>query len=604
MRTELKTKTTEFSSTCCGTAGFIISVMVMFASGMVADAQDRTTPSNDTNQAVRQESKAVTTDWSKLPLEDVRKAAEQGDSSARFHIGWRLELGDRVPQDYAEAAVHYRMAAEQGHAMAQNNLGNILQQGLGVQRDLSEAVEWFRRSAEQGEPYGQANLGWLHYSGRGLEKNREQAEYWFRKAANQEFAYAQYMMGQLARRQKQRLGNTVVGNFQVASEWYEKAAAQGHVKAMFSLGDLYYYGKLGHNHPEAAKWYRMAAKKGDPEAVMRMGELYAQNHKDLPADHAEAVLWFRIAAEKGNVEAEYRLGCLLIEGEGIALDPAEAKRWLRQASDNGFAEATVKLAALNHDSPESVLETMSRGQLEVASYNAGGETRLILARAYEEGLGGPVDLPKAAETYWRIMNLGPKQDRSEALRRLLTLYFDGKLQFEETAVYGPKDAEAFARRVPAWRRMTLSPETRFQIGEMFMNGHMLPEDIAAGVEWLTSAAQGGSVLAMNRLGELWAAGVGGEPDLKEAAAWHERAAREGLAEAQFKLGNAYRKGEGIEKDPIEAAAWLRLAANQGSSEAQIALVDVEATMTEDELNRIRSRASELAGVIQTNHEQE
>ena len=61
------------------------------------------------------------------------------------------DIGQGVPQDYAEAVKWYRLAAEQGYAAAQYNLGVMYDNGQGVPQDYAEAVKWYRLAAEQGD---------------------------------------------------------------------------------------------------------------------------------------------------------------------------------------------------------------------------------------------------------------------------------------------------------------------------------------------------------------------------------------------------------------------------------------------------------------------
>jgi hypothetical protein len=59
-------------------------------------------------------------------------------------------------------------------------------------------------------------------------------------------------------------------------------------------------------------------------------------------------------------------------------------------------------------------------------------------------------------------------------------------------------------------------------------------DVAQGVEWLKRAANNGSYLAANELGQIYSAGRGVAPDEQEAVKWLElatRLAQENPAEA-------------------------------------------------------------------------
>ena len=64
-------------------------------------------------------------------LEAHRLAAEQGKAGAQLELGIKYELGDHVPQDYAEAAKWDRLAAEQGVRLAQVELGWMYAYGHG-----------------------------------------------------------------------------------------------------------------------------------------------------------------------------------------------------------------------------------------------------------------------------------------------------------------------------------------------------------------------------------------------------------------------------------------------------------------------------------------
>ena len=85
-----------------------------------------------------------------------RRAAEQGDAKAQYHLALYYYDGDRI--DYKQAASWYRKAAEQGFAPAQNKLGVMCAVGRGGSEDLGEAIKWFRCAAEQGDATAKANL--------------------------------------------------------------------------------------------------------------------------------------------------------------------------------------------------------------------------------------------------------------------------------------------------------------------------------------------------------------------------------------------------------------------------------------------------------------
>lgn len=67
-------------------------------------------------------------------------------------------IGSSCAKDYAEAASWFRRAAEQGEATAQFNLGYLMYKGLGVETDRKQALVWLRKASRQGNEKAKAFL--------------------------------------------------------------------------------------------------------------------------------------------------------------------------------------------------------------------------------------------------------------------------------------------------------------------------------------------------------------------------------------------------------------------------------------------------------------
>ena len=91
-------------------------------------------------------------------IEQIRKAAEQGDAEAQTILGACYLNGAGVPENKTEAIKWLRMAAEQGNALAQGALGVCYFRGDGVPENKTEAIKWFRMAAEQGNEEAAALL--------------------------------------------------------------------------------------------------------------------------------------------------------------------------------------------------------------------------------------------------------------------------------------------------------------------------------------------------------------------------------------------------------------------------------------------------------------
>ncbi|MFN7571262.1 MAG: tetratricopeptide repeat protein [Betaproteobacteria bacterium] len=131
------------------------------------------------------------------PARAVLEAAQKGDAPAQFKLGEMYDLGQGVPQDYAQAVKWYRAAAEQGLAAAQFALAEMLKNGDGVAKNLAEAVRWYRRAADQNHAGAQLLLGVLAESGTGMPHNAAQAAQWYRLSAEQGDARALLLLANL-----------------------------------------------------------------------------------------------------------------------------------------------------------------------------------------------------------------------------------------------------------------------------------------------------------------------------------------------------------------------------------------------------------------------
>ena len=88
-----------------------------------------------------------------------------------------------VPQDYARAVAWYKKAAEQGDASAQFGLGFMYFNGWGVPQDYARAIAWYKKAAEQGDASAQFGLGLMYANGWGVPQDYAKAHMWLNLAA-------------------------------------------------------------------------------------------------------------------------------------------------------------------------------------------------------------------------------------------------------------------------------------------------------------------------------------------------------------------------------------------------------------------------------------
>jgi hypothetical protein len=556
-------------------------------------------------------------------LKWMRLAADQGLARAQFYLGHWYENGDAgLPQDYEQAAKYYRLAADQGHALAQNDLGWLYVQGEGVPQDPVTAIKWYRLAAGQGNDLGEANLGWMYSQGQGVEKNYDLADKWMRQAAAQGSARLQYNYATMLEQQIDRNG-VQVANFPQAAEWLRKAADQGYDKAEVELAELYNTGKLGDDRDHRAQcipWYLKAAAQGNTDAQSAVGELATYYPGNPLLKSVNAVETQRQAAENGDFQAQFGLAKRYQTGDGVPADAAQAFTWMQKAAqnttsaDSGQGDAMYRLAVM-YEQGEGVPPDRSAARelyLQAATVYALPAAALRAGEMYEKGEGVPPDDRRAVEFYANEFHVhfatnDPTLLHPEKYPHGVINYLDPGQPGAENALRlwsqgrglpDDQDKLMAGYRSPGdlivfWKNYLTTSSAEFYAGEIYDQGKVVPQDPARAADWFKQAAAQGSLPAMNRIGEMWAAGLNGAPDPGEAVNWYRRAAEKGLADAQFNLGKCFAQGQGVTLDDVAAWQWFQLAAEQKFPGAAEGRDQLRASMTDSQLKEARARVDQF-----------
>ncbi len=115
---------------------------------------------------------------------------------------------------------------------------------------------------------------------------------------------------------------------------YKKYARLGYTDAMFTLGEMYYFGHgTDKNVKKALKQYKNAAKYGSVKGQYKAGILFL-NEKEVK-DIDDAVKYLKKAARNNYVNASLVLGMIYFSKEHLEQDFAEADKWLAKAYEKG-----------------------------------------------------------------------------------------------------------------------------------------------------------------------------------------------------------------------------------------------------------------------------
>ncbi|KAF9930951.1 hypothetical protein FBU30_011060 [Linnemannia zychae] len=273
----------------------------------------------------------------------------------------------------------------------------------------------------------------------------------------------------------------------LTSDDFQKLMAQAkanNMLAQVTLGNMYLEGdsSVTKDYQQAMYWFRKAADQGDPIGQRKVGYLY-DNGLGIPRNEPLAIEWYTKAAEQGNPGAQFSLGIKSWHGsEGVKMDGKKAMEWFQKAAEQGDPEA---------------------------QHNLG------LCYIYTEDD--------------EFIDRGVEKDDAKGLELLL-----------KAAVQGFSDAQYAAGFV----YMGLKEYTKAMI-------------------WFQKAAEQKHPAAQNRIGDMYLWGHGVPEDVNTARQWYLKAANQGFAEAQYKLGLLYEGGEGIPRDVGQAIDWYDKAASQG-----------------------------------------
>jgi TPR repeat protein len=472
-------------------------------------------------------------EWGKVPVEELRRRAEQGEPEAQHYLAWRLAKGVGMPANSAEAATWFQKAAAQGFALAQNNMGALYSSGTGVSNDYKEAITWFKRAADQGLPLAMYNLADLAASGKTSLRHPDDTEYYLKKAADLGNYQAATELGRL-------YFHPGPGRFLKVEEgirWLSFAADNGHVDAYADLGCLYLDGNfVPKDYDEAERWYTLGAEKGDARCQLGLAMHELAAHPEAP-DLAKARKWMQQAADAGLPAAYFQLG-RLSELQDIEHTPEispnyeEAAKWYQQAADAGLPEAAGRLAKLaigghlKHST--NVISLLQRGadmgnrdsQLELAlrywrgdgkPRNAreepetliralanGGYTKaeILLADLYRTGKYLPKD--PLLGLHWLHCAATPSMDNPTAYMRL------AELKEAVTSKRKPSVSDqGFEQVYDVYRKAMKSEAAAAQVGKSYLNG-TYPTNQVMAYAWFSLAAEKGDSRAASERDQVFA----------------------------------------------------------------------------------------------------
>lgn len=385
---------------------------------------------------------------------------------------------------------------------------------------------------------------------------------------------------------------TAKPDYPEAMRWMKQAAGQNgplaadadiRGKAALQVGNWYQAG-LGEpkNPRQASGWWQRSAKLGNPDASYQLGLACRQQHQGKLVD--ECLSWFEQAAKRDHADAQLVLGEWYAKQSGADADAIE---WLEKSAEQGNREAQYQLG-LRYEQGKGVAKRpdLARRWYEKAAAQQQPDALLILARRASGA--------EAVPLYQRAADAGAPQAQlwlgqaylaGEVVPQDLAL---GRYWLELAASHGSHEAEyrlSLQQRDPAAREHWLTLAAKGGLSQAQLELAMLQQekgDLVAARQNVALAAAQGNTDARYAYGEMLRLGLGGAADYPLALKQYRLAANANHRQAQYRMGTMRERGWGAPRNRLHAYAWYLLAATDGNKDATAASNELEKGMTEQE----------------------
>lgn len=312
----------------------------------------------------------------------VMKKYDKNNALDQIAIADRYLKGDIFEKSEKKAFDWYMKAANQNNGQGLYKVAYCYQKGLGVGQDKAKAVEYYEKAANASNDDAISAVTKMYINGDGIPKNMSRALYWQERLAFKNNKEAQQF---------------VIANQSIEHERYELSPSS-------------------------------------------LREAAINNHKATNYKWAEFCI--KRAIELGDEKAKLHYGLWLGSGDGVDKDYTMAEQYLTPFAENGDKDAAAVLGQMWGNLNDKKKQMY---WVEKAAINGDLDSQLIMAEAYQNGIGVKKDKAKAVEMYERVAEHGVK----DAYIKLALAYGYGdgvKRDLEKAQVYHMKlDTEAAAK---------------------------------------------------------------------------------------------------------------------------------------------------------------
>ena len=191
-------------------------------------------------------------------------------------------------KEYEKAMEHFKKAADSGDITSIFAIGYMYYNGYGVSKDYNEAIKWYKKSYEKNKDNKGAisMIAKMYYKGEGVTKDIAEALKWYKKNLEIDENDTECML--IIAEIYCTTGEDKVRSVSEGIEWYKKATNKGNEEALLELANVYY--TIG-KYSESLIWYKKAYEAGFEEVKDTIADIYKNGLGDVEKDIKLAEEW-------------------------------------------------------------------------------------------------------------------------------------------------------------------------------------------------------------------------------------------------------------------------------------------------------------------------
>lgn len=569
--------------------------------------------------------------------QDYTKAAEYYEKAgqhphALFSLGSLYMHGDGVAIDTDKGVALYTQSADLHNATAQHTLGYLYESGdfTALTPDLELASAWYKTACENHETRSCDALKRISIHSKSFEEIFEEIKQDYAAMSDSEPVdlikidqlqnlddYEQFNL--LSENIAAIIPATEAGNpdatyllgllyqlkgddyfdeyaYGQAKSIYEKAQTLGSSEAIFSLGELYYYGNgIAQDYQKSLELYTSPLLKDHPEALFSIGVQYDLG-EGVEQSYEKSFEYFLKASALNHNPSTFNVGYMYENGEFVDKDLTEARKWYQQSCDNNYEEGCIAVNTLDDNSTmEAAAEAVPNYQLQNIFHEIMGETEgitlleltpaSILAANNQEARHF---LNQSSDKL--LENIKTNNDTDSLFLMAYLFFLEGNENADETLY-----RQSYALLEKAAEEG--SSDAVFYLGILSYEGLGTPQDYIKSKEYFESLVDSNNAEALFYLASIYDDGLETEKDQEKSFNLYLKAANLDHADSAYNVAFMYQYGEFVEQNLLEAQSWYGKACLLGDDDAcnQAAMLDTQieeqATIPEKNLNQIEGQLS-------------